>query len=169
MLKRIFLFALVLLSLTACSQTYYIVRHGEKAVVDANANPNMSATNPPLSDAGKARAEALKELLKNEKITHIFSTNTIRTRSTAEPLSVLLNVPIETYNPRPDSAFIAQLRSLKKNVLIVGHSNTVDDIVNMLTKEQKVPKDLEDNEYNNLFIVTVKGDKITFERKTYGQ
>jgi broad specificity phosphatase PhoE len=165
MLKRIFLFAFVFISLTACSQTYYIVRHGEKAVVEGN----MDATNPPLSDAGKARAEALRELLKNEKIGHIFSTNTIRTRSTAEPLSTLLNVPIETYSPRPDSLFIAQLRSLKKNVLIVGHSNTVDDIVNMLTKEQKVPKDLEDSEFNNLFIVTVKGDKVTFERKTFGK
>lgn len=164
MLKRIFLFAFVFISLTACSQTYYIVRHGEKAA----ATGEMNATNPPLSDLGKARADALKEVLKNEKIGYIFSTNTIRTRSTAEPLSTLLNIPIETYNPRPDSAFISQLRSLKKNVLIVGHSNTVDDIVNMLTKEQKVPKDLEDSEYNNLFIVTVKGDKITFERKTYG-
>lgn len=168
MLQRLFLFAFVFISLTACSQTYYIVRHGEKAIVEGNTNPNMSATNPPLSDAGKARAEALKEVLKNDKIGHIFSTNTIRTRSTAEPLSVFLNVPIETYNPRPDSAFIAQLRTLKKNVLIVGHSNTVDDIVNMLTKEQKIPKDLEDSEYNNLFVVTVKGDKVTFERKTFG-
>lgn len=165
MLKRIFLFAFVFISLTACSQTYYIVRHAEKAAVSGD----MNANNVPLSDAGKSRAEALKEVLKKEKIGHIFSTNTIRTKSTAEPLSKLLNIPIETYNPRPDSAFIAQLRSLKKNVLIVGHSNTVDDIVNMLVKEQKVPKDLEDSEYNNLFIVKVKKKKVTFERRAYGQ
>jgi broad specificity phosphatase PhoE len=164
MLKRIFLFALVFISLTACSQTYYIVRHGEKAA----ATGEMNATDPPLSDAGKARAEALREVLKNEKIGHIFSTNTIRTRSTAAPLSTLLNIPITTYGPRPDSAFISHLKTLKNNVLIVGHSNTIDDVVNMLTKEQKVPKDLEDSEYNNLFIVIIKGDKVTFERRTYG-
>lgn len=169
MLKRIFLVAFVFISLTAASQTYYIVRHGEKAVVEGSTDPGMSANNPPLSDAGKARAEALKELLKNEKIGHIFSTNTLRTRSTAEPLSMLLHIPIETYNSKPDSAFISQLRNLKSNTLIVGHSNTVDDIVNMLTREQKVPKDLEDTEYNNLFVVTVKGDKISFERRTYGK
>ncbi|MGB8195052.1 MAG: phosphoglycerate mutase family protein [Chitinophagaceae bacterium] len=154
------------ISLTASSQTYYIVRHAEKAV--ANGNPNMNATDPPLTDGGKARAEALKEALKNEKLGFIFSTNTIRTKSTAEPLSQYLSIPIQTYNPRPDSLFIQQLRLLKHNALIVGHSNTVDDIVNMLTKEQTIPKDLDDSEYDNLFIVRVKGDKVEFERKKYG-
>ncbi len=39
----------------------------------------------PLSDKGKERAEALKEVLKNKKIAYVFSTNTIRTKSTAQP------------------------------------------------------------------------------------
>src|SRR5215207_5574089 len=113
----------------------------------------MTATDPPLAETGKLRAQALKELLKNEKIGHIFSTNTLRTRSTVEPLSQYLNIPVQVYNPRPDSVFIQQLKGLKKDVLIVGHSNTVDDIVNMLTGQQTIPKDLKDSEYDNLFIV----------------
>jgi hypothetical protein len=75
-------------------------------------------------------------------------------------------VPIQTYGPKPDSAFISQLRSLKKNTLIVGHSNTVDDIVNMLCNEQKLT-DLQDAEYDNLFIVTIKNGTAHFERKKF--
>jgi hypothetical protein len=46
----------------------------------------------------------------------------------------------------------------------VGHSNTVDDIVNALTGEKSIPGDLQDSEYDNLFVVTYKGKKATFER-----
>lgn len=165
MLRRSLFFVSLLISLTACSQTYYIVRHAEKAVPDAG--NTMMANDPPLSDIGKARANTLLQTLQNEKIAYIFSTNTIRTRTTAEPLSKHLNVAIQTYSSRPDSAFIRQLRSLKKDALIVGHSNTVDDIVNMLCNEQKIPADLQDNEYDNLFIVTIKNGTAKFERKKY--
>lgn len=157
---------LLFISLTAASQTYYIVRHAEKAVVDGN--PNMSATDPPLSEAGQQRAKALAEALKNERIGFIYSTNTIRTRTTAEPLSLLGGVSVQTYGPRPDSAFIQTLKGLKGKVLVVGHSNTVDDIVNMLCGEQKFT-DLQDSEYDNLFVVTLNNGKAVFERKKYGK
>jgi broad specificity phosphatase PhoE len=165
MCKRLLFILCLLISLTASSQTYYIVRHGEKATVAEN--PDMMANDPTLSAAGKARAIALKELLKGAQIGHIFSTNTIRTRTTAEPTSQLFNINIETYNSRPDAAFIDQLKSLKKNTLIVGHSNTVDDIVNMLCGEQKIPGDLADAEYDNLFVVTIKDGKATLEKRKF--
>ena len=50
----------------------------------------------------------------------------------------------------------------------MGHSNTVDDIVNKLCGEIKIPKDLPDTEYDNLYIVTKKGNRMKFENKTYG-
>jgi broad specificity phosphatase PhoE len=127
-----------------------------------------SPNNPPLSAQGEQRAQALKETLKDSKVEYIFSTNTIRTMTTAEPLSKLRGLTIENYGPMPDSAFIQKLKGLKKNVVIVGHSNTVDDIVNGLTGKKTVPGDLQDSEYSNLFVVTYKGKKVTFERRTYG-
>ena len=65
--------------------------------------------------------------------------------------------------------FIAKLKALKKNTLIVGHSNTVDEVVNGLTGTNSVPGDLQDSEYNNLFVIKVKGKKVSFERKKYGE
>lgn len=154
------------LLLTSCSQTFYIVRHAEKEV--ANSSGAMMSNDPPLSEAGKLRAEALKETLKGKKIGYIFSTNTIRTRSTAEPLRARLNLTTEIYQPIPDETFITRLLSLKKNVLLVGHSNTVDDIVNKLCGTIKIPADLPDTAYDNLFVIRKKGKRLSFENKKYG-
>jgi broad specificity phosphatase PhoE len=149
--------------LTSCTHTYYVVRHAEKAT--ASPGTTMSTPNdPPLSDAGSKRAIALMETLKNKKIAYIFSTNTIRTKTTAEPLSKSIGISIETYKPMPDTAFINSLKKLKKNVLVVGHSNTVDDLSNMLAGKKVVPGDLEDSEYDNLFVIKYKGKKVLFER-----
>lgn len=149
---------------SSCSKTtYYIVRHAEKQT----AAPNMSS-DVPLTEAGTQRAEKLKELLRNKNIGYIFSTQTIRTTSTAKPLSEAVNVPVQIYNARDTSnAFILQLKAIqKKSVLVVGHSNTVDDIANKLIG-QTVLSDLSDTEYDNLFIVKRKGKKYLLVREKY--
>ena len=163
-MKRLFLLALPAILLTACGHTYYVVRHAEKATQEANMSSDV-----PLSEAGQKRATALKEELGNKKIAYVFSTNTIRTTTTAKPLADRFGLQIQTYGPRPDSAFIEKLKTLKKNTLIVGHSNTVDDVVNGLTGTNSVAGDLPDSEYNNLFVIRVKGKKVTYERRKYGE
>ena len=166
---KIYLIVLALF-MTGCStQHYFIVRHAEKAPLNSD-SAGMMRNNPPLSEAGKVRAFVLRDELKNEKIAHIFSTNTIRTVSTATPLSELTGVSILYYSPVKDSAnaFFEKLRSLKGNVLVVGHSNTVDDLVNGLTGKTHVAGDLPDSEYDNLFIVIKKGKRWLFQRKKYG-
>ena len=164
---RIFLIFLSLsLLLTACTRSFYIVRHAEKALTDGNA---MMSNDPPLTEAGKQRAETLKEVLKAKKIGYVFSTNTIRTKSTAEPVRAYFNLVTETYPPSPDTVFINRLKSLKKNTLIVGHSNTVDEIVNKLCGSIKIPANLHETEYDNLFVIKKIGRKISFENKKYGK
>jgi len=157
---------LVFLFLTSCHQTFYIVRHAEKEMTGGTGT--MMSNDPPLSEAGKQRAEALKETLKGKRIGYVFSTNTIRTQSTAEPVRVYFNLVTETYQPIPDQLFISRLLSLKKNVLIVGHSNTVDDIVNKLCSSVKIPADLPETAYDNLFVIRKKGKKLFFENRKYG-
>lgn len=158
------LFIAALFLLSCKTTTYYIVRHAEKA---AASNTTMS-NDVPLSDAGKQRAEALKDILQKENIKHIFSTNYVRTKSTAQPLADAIHIPIKIYDPK-DSTFISKLKSLNGNILIVGHSNTVDDLVNGLSGKKEIAGDLPDSEYGDLFIVKKKGKNFSFEKKHFGQ
>ena len=157
--------------LYSCGNTIYIVRHAEKEPVKPGAS-TMEASNPGLSEAGRERALKLREELRNKGIVHIFSTNYTRTISTAQPLNESIgNKGIEIYSSKKDSldAFIARLRSLKKgNVLVVGHSNSIDDIANKLCGTTVVPGDLKDTQYDNLYKVKRKGMKYVFSNKKFG-
>jgi phosphohistidine phosphatase SixA len=157
--------------LYSCSSVkYFVVRHAEKEVPSAGTVMN-TPNDPPLSSAGKVRAIELREELKSQNILYIFSTNTVRTISTARLLNGLRGATrIELYNTKDSLDYLIQkLKAIKKgNSLIVGHSNTVDDIVNKLCGEIKIPKDLPDTEYDNLYVITKKGKKMKFENKTYG-
>jgi broad specificity phosphatase PhoE len=166
-------FLIILLSvfLYSCGNTYYIVRHAEKATgIDPQTMKPL--TDPPLTFEGQERALKLKEILSGKNIRHFYSTNTLRAISTAKPLKELfLNTSIQIYSSKPDSmdAFIQQLQSIRKgNILVVGHSNTVDDIANKLCGRKVVPGDLKDNEYDNLFVVKRKGNSYTFKNEKYG-
>ena len=174
-----FTILVLLCLLTACQSTFYIVRHAEKAT--------QPKENPPLTEAGQQRAEDLKMLLANKKISRIYSTNTIRTFSTAKPISSARGVMIEYYstkkvvngtmtnqNVQSDSLqiFIEELKKIKgKNVLIVGHSNTTKFVVNGLYEHDTLKNDLADNEFDKLFIVKRKFSprKTSFEMKSYGK
>jgi len=159
-MKPVLLLAFIVI-LGSCTTTrYYIVRHAEKA------DATTMTSDVPLSAAGQQRAQALRETLKNEGIRHIFSTNYKRTQGTAAPLAEYIGVGAQIYDPR-DTSFISRLKSIKENTLVVGHSNTVDDIVNGLTGGA-VLKDLRDEEYGDLFVVIRKGRKVRFEKKRFG-
>ena len=125
----------------------------------------------PLSASGKERAAELKNALKNAHIRYIFSTNYNRTLSTAEPTRQFFNTDIIIYNTKDSlQQFIERLRTIKDgNSLIIGHSNTVDDIINQLTGKNAVAGDLPDSEYGDLFIIEKRGGKYTFKKSHFGQ
>lgn len=161
MLRSILITATIFLASCKAVTTYYVVRHAEK-------ESSTMTSDVALSQAGKQRAEALKDVLRSEGIKYIYSTNYIRTKTTAQPLADAINVPVQTYNPN-DTAFITTIKNLGKgNVLIVGHSNTVDDLVNKLMGTKEIAGDLQDSEYGDLFVVKRKGTIYFFEKKRFG-
>ncbi|MGQ0738788.1 MAG: SixA phosphatase family protein [Bacteroidota bacterium] len=168
---RLFFIVLILIVLSSCSNSIYIVRHAEKETGIDMATMKPS-TDPPLSLAGQERALTLKQVLAGENIKHIYSTNTLLTISTAKPMKELyLGMPIHIYNSKMDSmdAFIQRIKNIRKgNVLIVGHSNTVDDLANKLAGKTVVAGDLKDSEYDNLFILKRKGNSYQFKSEKYG-
>jgi broad specificity phosphatase PhoE len=132
-------------------QAVFVVRHAEKA-------SNASEPSVPLSEAGKARAQKLASLLKDAGITAVYSTDYVRTRTTAEPLAQALHEPLRIYSAknaegRPDAASLLETlrQSPQAVVLVVGHSDTVPVLLSALGVRQKIK--LGDQEYDNLFIV----------------
>lgn len=167
---RILIPVLLLFFCSCKSQYYYIVRHAEKAVITKD-SLMYSTANPPLSEAGKVRALTLKEELKNKHIGNIFSTNYARTLATAEPLANELKLPIQIYSASKDSvaAFVKKVISIpSNNVLIVGHSNTIDDLINAFLKQNKFPADLSDKIYEKMYIIKKKGNRMIYNETIYG-
>ena len=132
--------------------TVIVVRHAEK--LDASSDPA-------LSPAGTARAEALATALANAGVTAIYTSQFRRTRDTAQPLATRLNVPVTVFEitQANGSSYPAALAAdvLAKHrggvIAVVSHSNTVPPIVKALSGKD-VPA-ITDPEYDHLFIVTV--------------
>jgi len=154
------LLTLLMLALPASAQSVFVVRHAERADTSAGGSP-MMASDPDLSETGKARAQSLAAALKDARITAIFTTEFKRTRQTAEPLAKALGLEITVVSARDMPALIEKVKGATGNVLVVGHSNTLADVIAKLGVTESVK--LEDSDYDNLFVV-VKGDKPTLIR-----
>lgn len=169
MIKRLIIKILpaigLLLIVSAChTSKIYIVRHAER--LDDSADT-------PLSEAGYKRAKALSDSLYNKGIDYIFVSKYQRNRQTAQPLTERIGKNFVIYEPKPMSDIIGRLGKIKgKNALVVGHSDTILEIVQGLGTKPSISKIVHDD-YDNLFIVTVKnsllGRKVQLEEKTYGQ
>jgi 2,3-bisphosphoglycerate-dependent phosphoglycerate mutase len=161
---------LLLVFLASCSSThYYVVRHAEKAA------PNSTMTSDvPLSEAGRRRAEALPAALKGIPVSQLWSSNTIRTRTTLEPFrKTMPNLALTVYANDSLSHYINLWKNIKgEQLLIAGHSNTVDDIINGLLGRKEL-SDLPDTQYGDVFIVHKKkglfGTKTRFDKKHFGE
>jgi broad specificity phosphatase PhoE len=135
--------------------TVFIVRHAEKADDSKDAE---------LSGAGRGRAEALAKMLKDSKITVIYATEFKRTQQTAAPLAKAVGVTITTLPAENQAALVAKLRTSTANSLVVGHGNTIPDIIKALGITQ--PVNISDSDYDNLFVV-VLGEKPYLIRLHY--
>ena len=141
-----------------------LVRHAEKAA--------QPAQDPPLTDAGSARARALVAVARDAGVKSIISTQYLRTRNTVEPTAAALSITPEIVNagPMPQHAKAVAEQVMKhagETVLVVGHSNTIPAIVGALGAPQ--PRDLCDSEYDQLFVVVIgDGGPPRLIRSRYG-
>lgn len=123
------------------ADTVYVIRHLQKA----------EGTDPPLSTAGAANAQILAGRLAQSGIKAIFATPTQRAMQTGEPLAKKLGIAVTTYDPRDSAALVKAVAAVDGAVLIVGHSNTVPDIVTRLGGASIAP--LGDQDYGTIFVV----------------
>lgn len=147
----------------AAQQAIFLVRHAERADAATGGNA-MMANDPPLSEAGRARAESLATMLKDAGVTAIFTTQYQRTRQTAEPLAKALGLTVTVVNAKELATLPARIKAEKGNVLVVGHSNTVPESLTALGIAN--PPSIAETEFDNLFIVT-GGAKAAMVRLRY--
>lgn len=149
--------AFALLFLSACAQTTMVVlvRHAEPA-----ASP---PGNPPLSAAGVQRAQALVEVVRESGLSAVFHTQFARTTQTATIVASALSVPNVQIDVTPGQeqqhADTVRARILDnfggRNVLVVGHSNTIDLIATALGVSNAPTIGTQD--FGNLLIVVRRG------------
>ena len=119
----------------------YVIRHLERAPGD----------DPSLTDRGAERAQQLGEILAGAQIKAVFATATKRAQETGGPLAQRLGLTVTTYNPRDVDALAAAVKAAAGAVLVVGHSNTVADLVARFGGDK--PAELSEQDYGTLFIV----------------
>ena len=171
-MKRLFfLIGFLLLSTTTFAQTsqpptsqttLIFVRHAEKM--------DDGTKDPSLNDAGKARAQKLAEIMLTDyEVSAIYSTPYKRTQETAAPLADSLGMKIQDYGLSDPRGLVEMLKETNKGktALIVGHSNTTPLLVNITLGEEQF-KQLDENEYDQLFIVSIdEAGKASAEKITY--
>ena len=156
---------LALFMLSSCGSNnvydaqYYLVRHAEKTT---------DKIDPGLTEIGEQRALDLAERLKDIPLTHIYSSNFKRTLNTAKPVSEKKNLETTIYSPKALETLAIELLSKEGIFLVVGHSNTTPNLSNFMGGIAGEPI-VEATEYNRLYVLKRKGNKITSKIEVYGR
>lgn len=129
--------------------TIYLIRHAEKDL------SSKDPSNPELTSCGQQRAENLQLFFKTIDLKKVYSTNFIRTQSTARPTAQSKGLEITPYDADRLSDFANQLIENKEDALVVGHSNTTAVLAGILAGEEL--GDIDPDVYNRIYQVTLCG------------
>src|SRR5438034_5218577 len=152
----LFLLVFVSASIASAQPIVVIVRHAEKAT-DGGRDPD-------LSSAGRSRADALARILKDSGITVIFTSELKRTQETAAPTATSIGVTATVVPAKDTAALVAKLHQLNGNALVVGHGDTIPNMIKALGINS--PINIPDEDYSELLVVTL-GDKPHLFRLHY--
>ncbi len=124
----------------------FVVRHAEK--ISENADE--------LSEQGKGRAACLATTLKNANIMTVITSQFNRTQQTATATADEFKVHLKPIKADDNAAIAQAARDAAKSgdVLIVGHSNTVPQIVKAIGNVDVI---VGDTQYDQLFIIDSAG------------
>ncbi len=149
--------ALLLMALFASQAVFaadtvvVVVRHAEKAHDDPR--------DPSLSALGRARADDLAEALKGSRLSAVYASQFRRTQLTGQPSAEHCGLSVQVLPLSADKMtrygddFAARVRAehAGQTVLIVGHSNTVPDLVEALSGQAAEP--MPESEFDRFTVV----------------
>jgi broad specificity phosphatase PhoE len=131
--------------------TVVVVRHAEKEL--------GTIEDPPLSQAGEQRAQLLARMLGERdgrgRINAIIASETRRAQRTAAPLAERLGIAVTTVDARDLDELVRRIHANRGGrILVVGHSNTVPEIVHRLVGGDPLPP-IADDDYSLMYVITL--------------
>lgn len=162
---------LVATLLIAISVFYWILCWGSPTVVllvrHAERQDGADALNIPT---GTARAKELARVLEKSGISAIYTSEAARTQQTAAPTASLLGITPATVAAADVAGLVSAIRTnqLGQKVLVVGHSNTVPQIIAEFGGPAVT---IDPNEYDNFYVLTLcrcRGERIRLTNLQYG-
>lgn len=130
----------------------YVMRHLQKA----------TGPDPGLTNEGRSNARRLAYRFGRYGLSAIYVSTTRRARETAAPLAARLRLTPKLYDPSDTAGLIARVNGEPGRVLIVGHSNTVPDIVERLGGAR--PADISEDRFGDIWQVYGPRRKVKLQR-----
>jgi phosphohistidine phosphatase SixA len=129
----------------ACAAaSVHLARHAEKAAAVGGDADVV------LSEAGRARAQALLAWFDGKPLDAIYTTHLRRTQQTALPLATARQLELRVLAADDDAGLLRRLRDRHcgAHVLVIGHSNTVPGIAQALGA---VPFGIGEHEFGTIY------------------
>ncbi len=128
-----------MVSTSLLAKTIVVVRHAERTMGDD------------LSAKGLARSQVLKNMLASESVALVLSTRFVRTSKTVKVLAESQHRDIDYYDST-EELVQKVIGSDAETVVVVGHSNTVPEIVTRLSGVQ-VPE-IGELEFDRFYVIS---------------
>lgn len=142
--------------------TVILLRHAEK---------EATGSDPVLNAAGQTRAQELSRILGNVAVNNIYTTPFKRTRQTITPLAASKGLTAIEYDANISAAQLAakiKAENKGKTAVVVGHSNTIPELLKALSNNGFVVQ-IAESQYDNIFIATLHADKPKIVHLKYGK
>lgn len=148
----------------AVSPTNFQVRAPRASIVVVRHAEKEAGEDPGLTTVGLSRARALSRLMGARRTAAVYATTARRAQETAGPTAVAAALSVISY--ADVSQLVAELHQVQdgRQVLVVGHSNTVGPIIQGLGVA--APIDIGE-EFDNFFVIGLTDGEPTFEHWKY--
>lgn len=139
----------------ALTTTILVVRHAEKMAGSGDVD---------LSDKGISRANELARIAKIMNVSRIYFTDARRSRQTAEPTTRICEGQI--YGP-PSYQWARSViqENCGKTVIVVGHSNTIPIVVQLLGGPSV---QIDEDEFDKIILLRTEANALTTVQMRYG-
>ena len=153
----VFIFVLTGLSNEVIAQdagkvfTLYLIRHAEKEL--SADDPK----NPPLTDCGSKRAESLAGFFSSVELEAVYSSDYLRTKNTAGPVSRSKGLELQIYDPGKLDDLVQVLMEQKQDALVVGHSNSTPNLAGLILGQEL--ESIDESLHDRVYQIVICGEQ----------